>query len=136
MATDSIVRITEYGQWSFNHAALKAGMRSEGQNIARVARRYVSRNAVSTAGEFAGKDSGRLRQTLKSKLYRNGMGVVITHVMRNGEDRYPFMLGYGTKHVKSRKDHIAQAMNAQRGSVAAMLQSSFKAGIKVKAVKL
>lgn len=116
----SEVRLEGFTRFDYDPDKLKDVLRGEGREITKIARRWVSRAAVSEAGEFAGKRSGYLRRTIKAKVSRSGYLVVITHQIRQAEPkyRYPFILGYGVKKTKldARADHMAEAMKQRRNA--------------------
>jgi len=136
MPNQSQIKITEMGAWDFNPDILSAGLKRQGDAVEDLARRLVSRNAVSKAGELPGKQSGKLQKTIKVKMFRNKMGVIITHRLKSDDDRYPFMLAYGTKKLAPREDHIATAMRARRSAIITMLKATTPKTISVKKVAL
>ncbi|MBL4763498.1 MAG: hypothetical protein JKY93_12480 [Gammaproteobacteria bacterium] len=135
-ANQSFIKIEELGVFDVDFDLLKAGLKTQGKAVETLARRLVARNVVSQAGESPGKQSGKLQKTIKSKMFRNGMGVYITHKLKNDDDRYPFMLVHGTPTIKSRADYIGKAFTARRPAVVTMLKSTFKKSVKVRQINL
>jgi len=136
MAERSQIKIESLGAFDVDWGLLKTGLKTQGKAVEALARRLVSRKAVSQAGEMPGKRSGRLQKTIKSKMFRNGMGVYITHQLKSNEDRYPFMLAYGTPRLKARDDHIGKAFTVRHSPIVAMIRSTTKKAVNVKQVRV
>ncbi len=112
----SDIRWTGISRFDFDADALKAVLRTEGKEVAKIARRLISRSAISKAGEFPGKRTGKMRKSIRSKVSRSGLMVIITHLIKSDQARYPYMLAYGISKnkVEPRKDHIEEAMEQRR----------------------
>lgn len=78
---------------------MRKAMRAVGADIRKAARRKVARRAISTAGQAPGKDTGVLQRSIKYRVSRPGLLVVIrpekTEAM--GKDFYPAYLNYGVR---------------------------------------
>ena len=72
----------------FDTRVLKKNFRTVGAEVRKIARRLVSRRAVSKAGEFPGMDTGTLRKSIKSKVSRSGFSVGISSYKIEGMDVY------------------------------------------------
>ncbi|MDB2704911.1 hypothetical protein N9Y67_00050 [Pseudomonadota bacterium] len=131
MVDHSKIEINGISIFRFDRSRLTDELTQEGKNVAKIARRLVSRTAISNAGELPGKVTGRLQRTIKSKVFSSGMGVVITHKLRSNEDRYPFMLAYGTPTIEARQDHIATAFSKRRFAALSVLKVTLKKAINV-----
>ncbi|WP_417536102.1 hypothetical protein [Methylophaga sp.] len=135
---DSVVKVESLSLWDFDRDVLTDGLRSEGKLQAKDAKRLVARKAISKAGEYPGKRSGVLQRSIKTKMFRNGLGVYITHQMPRGQFRYPFVLVNGSSKngIKARKDYIVDTFTSRRSAVLAMIQASLKKSIKADKVTL
>ena len=95
----------------------------------------MSRQAISRAGQFAGKKTGHLQNTIHVRTLSGGLAVVVTHKqMKDQVNRYPFILAYGSPktNVKPRKDHMAEALNIRRDAIRKMLRESLRYSFKGK----
>ena len=80
----------------FDTRVLKKNFRTVGAEVRKIARRLVSRRAVSKAGEFPGMNTGTLRKSIKSKVSRSGFSVGISSYKIEGMDvYYPAFVYYG-----------------------------------------
>ncbi len=52
---NSEIRLEGYSQWDYDLERLKPLLKQEGRQIKAIARGLVSRQAISRAGQFAGK---------------------------------------------------------------------------------
>ena len=142
MTTSSFVKIESLSLWSFDLDKLKGVLKSEGKIQRAAAKKLVARRAVSNAGENPGKDTGELARTISAKLFRNQLGVVITHNMKKDAVRYPFVLvhgrsagnGYGA--IAPRNDYIADVFVSRKAATTAALVSALKNSVKAKEIAL
>lgn len=84
------------------------------------ARRLISRQAISTAGEYPGMETGRTRKSIYVRMSRDGYAAVIEPKkekwMEERSDFYPSILTYGTAHIKPRKNYIVDAAESRRNT--------------------
>lgn len=89
----------------FDKRQIRKAMRAIGADLRKVARKLVSRRAVSSAGEAPGKRTGTLQRAIKYKVSKPGLLVRIapdkTEAMGNGY--YPAFLNYGVRRNRSAK---------------------------------
>lgn len=89
----------------FDKRQVRKAMRAIGADIRKVARKLVSRRAVSSVGEAPGKRTGTLQRAIKYKVSKPGLLVRIapdkTEAM--GDDYYPAFLNYGVRRNRSAK---------------------------------
>lgn len=88
----------------FDVQVMKRGLRKEGAEIAKVAKKLVSKRGVSEPGGFPGKQSGVLRKSVKSKVSRSGFTATIKPWLIADMDGefYPAYVYYGHRAPKSR----------------------------------
>ena len=72
----------------FDTRVLKKNFRTVGAEVRKIARRFVSKRAVSRAGEFPGMDTGTLRKSIKAKVSRSGFSVGVASYKIEGMDVY------------------------------------------------
>lgn len=136
MTERSEIRIESLSLWDFDLDVLRDRLKTEGREYRRDSRRLVARKVISGAGEFPGKRTGRLQQTIAVKQFRSGLGFYITHKMKSNEFRYPFVLAYGStkRGISPRKDHIAETVNARRAGTLMRIRESVRKSIKAEKI--
>jgi hypothetical protein len=119
-------KITELTLFRFDPSKITKELQQEGRTQVRLNRRLVARRAVSGVNDYPGKQSGQLQKTIRAKLFRNKLGVVITHVMPRNQVRYPFILVAGSdkNNLAPRKDYINETFVQRRHHVLAALQQA------------
>lgn len=105
--------IDGFSRVDFDKKPIKKTMRSIGQKVQTDARRLVARKAISTAGEYPGKDTGTLQKSTKFKLSKPGFLVTIAPRPNSGTVKggefYPGILYYGVRRgAVRRKDKKKQ----------------------------
>lgn len=135
---DSVVKVESLSLWDFDQSLLSDNLKLEGKQQVEQARMLVARDAISKAGEYPAKRKGLLQKTIKAKMFRNQLGVYMTHQIPKKEFRYPFVLVNGSSKngIKPRKDYIADTFNRRRAAVLMMLRASLKDSIKAEKVTL
>ena len=132
---NSEIRLEGHSKWDYDLDHLKPLLKKEGRQIKAHARRLVSRRAISRAGQFAGKRTGHLQDTINVRTLSGGLAVVVTHKrMKDEKNRYPFILAYGSPktNVKPRKDHMEEALNIRRSAIRQMLRGALRNAFKPK----
>lgn len=61
----------------YDGKALKKPMRKAGNEVRKIARKLISRRAVSKAGEYPGKQTGRMQKSLRVKVSKSGYSVSV-----------------------------------------------------------
>lgn len=95
----------------FDKSVLKPRMRKVGRDVVKLARKNVSRKAVSKPNEFPGRETGLLRRAITAKVSRSGFSVGImpypSAFERAKEDFYaPFVYyGHRAPNTDSEKEH-------------------------------
>ena len=72
----------------FDPRVLKKGFRKVGAEVRKIAKKEVSKKAVSRAGDFPGRDTGTLRKSIKAKVSRSGFSVGVASYKVTGMDVY------------------------------------------------
>lgn len=123
------VRLTGHSQIDFDRKQIRKVLRVEGRGVQKEARRLVARRAVSSPGDFPGRDTGALSRSIKSKVSRPGFLVRIApqKTPEMGNDFYPAFLQYGVRpnpngkgggasgwRIEPRANYMAEALNRRR----------------------
>lgn len=109
-SSNGSLSVTLFGHSSidFNRAIVNKGVRRAGNDVRNEARRLLARNAISKAGEFPGKQSGRLQRSIQILGAGNGWIRVGPKRTSGMKVFYPAFLYYGVTGKPRRKDHRAQ----------------------------
>lgn len=134
---ESGINVDYLSLWDFDLDKLKRELTSESRLIRRDARRLVAKKAISSPGDFPGKDSGVLQRTIQVKKFRSGLGFYITHRMPAGTFRYPFVLAYGSEKrgIAPRKDHINEVFKQRRPAIIDGLRRALRNSAKEDRIK-
>ena len=122
----------------FDVKAFRPYLQQVGRKLQKESRRRVSTAGVSTPGQYPGKRTGKLRASVKYKLFRSGYGVKISQEMPKGaEDFYPAFLRYGAKNPKKpnwriepRKNYISEVFEENRAMSLDAVQQGLEATLK------
>lgn len=79
----------------FDTKILKKRFRKIGKEVAKEARKSVSRKAVSRAGELPGMNTGGLKKTIKYRVSRSGFSVGVHSYGGKLKEFYPAFVHYG-----------------------------------------
>ncbi|MCC7005892.1 MAG: HK97 gp10 family phage protein [Ottowia sp.] len=102
------VLLQGYTRIDFDKKKIRKVMRKMGRDVQREARRLVARKAISSAGAYPGKQTGRLQRSIKSKVSKSGFLVRIAPQKSSEmKDFYPAFLYYGVTGQARRKDQKA-----------------------------
>lgn len=138
MTQKSRVTIDNLSLWDFDQSAISKGLSEEGKVFRAEARRLVAREAISEAGDYPGKRTGKLSDTISYKKFRNQLGLFITHKMKKGQFRYPFALVHGAPEqgLDPRADYIADTFESRKPYVQQMLRNALKKSFKAEDIVL
>lgn len=83
----------------FDKKKVRKTILAEAREVRKLARRMVARRAISSPGEFPGKDSGLLQKSIKVFPGRKGamFAVIRPHMISGMEVFYPGILNRGSK---------------------------------------
>lgn len=111
----------------FDVKALKKGLRKEGGEIAKEARKLVSKKDVSAPGENPGRDTGTLRKSIKNKVSKSGFTATIKpwKIPAMGEHFYPAYVYYGHRGPKSRTAKDERTHRKTTGEKVAQPRANF-----------
>lgn len=120
--------IEGHSRIDFDKRAIKKVLRKAGGDIRKAARRLVARRAVSSPGDFPGRDTGALLRSIKLKVSSGGFWAKVepqkTPEMKSF---YPAFLFYGTKRgVAKRGNYMIAALDAQRENVRGQIRDALK----------
>lgn len=95
------VTIDGFDRIDFDRSKVRKSMGKLGRDVQKEARRLIARRAISGAGEYPGKQSGKLWRAVKYKVSRSGFMVVIRPEKTDEmEYFYPASLHYGIRRYR------------------------------------
>lgn len=114
----------------YDRKAMRRALVKGAAEIRKAARRMVSRNAISTAGEFPGADTGTLKRAI-GVIGRGSKGGWIKIGVRKTATMkafYPAFLFYGSKKtgLAARQNYITAALEEKRETVRSNIRGSLQ----------
>lgn len=105
---------------------LRKPLRKAGQDVRKIARKLISRRAVSEAGGFPGRDSGEMQRSLRVKMSRSGYSVAVypTKTSRM-QVYYPAFVVYGHRGPGSETAEQARRHKKRPGEKVAKPRKNF-----------
>lgn len=127
------VKLDGFSKIDFDKKKIRKTMRTLGRDVQKAARRLVARRAISGAGEYPGRETGRLWRAIKYKVSRPGFLVKIMPVKTADMDAYyPAFLRYGSKSRKiaPRKNYMTDALESRRDTARGALRNALQDSLK------
>lgn len=121
-----------YTQIDFDKKSIRRALRKEGAEVRKLARRLISRSAISIPGEYPGLDTGNTRRSLAVFLSKDGFSVIIAP-RRTGQEKkgfFPTILVYGTEIIEPRPDYMEAALNSRRSTTLSALTDALQSSLK------
>lgn len=106
----------------FDKRAVKAGHRTVGKEVRAIARKLVSRKAVSKPGEFPGKGTGALQRAIRMRVSKSGFSVAVYSQMKE-KPYYPAFVVYG--HRGPGSDSADQGHKKRKGHKSAAPRANY-----------
>lgn len=105
---------------------LRKTLRKAGSDVRRIARKLISKRAVSEAGEFPGKQTGEMAKSIRVHVSRSGYSVSI-HPTKTSRmpAYYPAFVVYGHRAPHSETKEEARAHKARSGKKVAAPRKNF-----------
>lgn len=110
----------------YDGKALKKPLRKSGNEVRKLARKLISRQAVSEAGQFPGKQTGTMAKSIKVKVSRYGYLVRIAPTKTDAMPvYYPAFVVYGHRGPNSETKQEARAHKKRYGKKVAAPRKNF-----------
>lgn len=123
------VTIAGHSRIDFDKRKIRKAMRRLGADVRKEARRLVARRAISSAGEYPGRQTGSLMRSIRAKVSKPGFLVRIQpdKTPEMGADFYPAFLNYGVKgRISKRKNYMTDALNNRSEYARGVLRSALQ----------
>ena len=127
------VKFEGFSKIDFDRKKIRKTMRVLGRDVQKEARRLVARRAISGAGEYPGKQTGRLWRAVKYKVSKPGFLVkIMPQKTADMKDYYPAFLLYGSKKrdLAPRKNYMTDALESRRSTARGALRNALIDSLK------
>lgn len=127
------VGFTGHSRIDFDKKPIKRTLRQEGGQIRKLARRLVSRRAVSAPGEMPGRQSGVLMRSIKVKVSSGGFWAKVAPYKTNEMKKfYPAFLFHGSakRNIAKRDNYMESALDSRRSAAQAAILSALQGSLK------
>lgn len=115
-----------YRKIDYDPKALKQPLRKSGNAVRKIARKMISREAVSEAGQFPGKQTGEMAKSIKAKVSRDGYLVRIAPTKTKAMPvYYPAFVVYGHRAPYSETAQEARSHKQRAGKKVAAPRKNF-----------
>lgn len=110
----------------YDAKALKQPLRKSGNAVRKIARKMISRKAVSEAGQFPGKQTGTMQKSIKVKLSKYGYSVAVYPTKTQAMPvYYPAFVVYGHRSPYSETAKEARSHKQRSGKKVAAPRKNF-----------
>lgn len=128
------VMLAGHSMIDFEKSKIRRALNQGGAEVRKAARRLVARRAISSPGEFPGRESGALMRSIK--VYKRGTrgGWVKVGPTKSSEMNvfYPAFLFYGSANtgLAPRRNYMTAALEQKRESVRANFRAALPGALK------
>lgn len=127
------VKLDGFSRIDFDSKKIRKTMRTLGRDVQKEARRLVARRAISGAGEYPGRQTGRLWRAIKYRVSKPGFLVkIMPGKTADMKDFYPAFLLYGSKKrdLAPRKNYMTDALDNRRSVARGALRNALMDSLK------
>nr|DAH23440.1 MAG TPA: putative head tail adaptor [Caudoviricetes sp.] len=115
-----------YRKIDYDPKALKQPLRKSGNAVRKIARKMISREAVSEAGQFPGKQTGEMAKSIKVKVSKSGYSVAVYPTKTQAMPAYyPAFVVYGHRAPYSETAQEARSHKQRAGKKVAAPRKNF-----------
>lgn len=120
-AVDSGFRTIDYDK-----REVKKALRKSGGNVRKLARKLISRKAVSEPGQYPGRDTGELSRSIKVSVTKSGYAALVRPTKTKAMPvYYPAFVVYGHRAPHSETAEEARAHKVRSGKKVAAPRKNF-----------
>lgn len=117
-----------YRKIDYDPKALKQPLRKSGNAVRKIARKMISRKAVSEAGQFPGKQTGEMAKSIKVKVSKSGYSVAVYPTKTQAMPAYyPAFVVYGHRAPYSETAQEARSHKQRAGKKVAAPRKKLRA---------
>lgn len=115
-----------YRKIDYDPKALKQPLRKSGNAVRKIARKMISREAVSEAGQFPGNQTGEMAKSIKVKVSKSGYSVAVYPTKTQAMPAYyPAFVVYGHRAPYSETAQEARSHKQRAGKKVAAPRKNF-----------
>lgn len=115
-----------YRKIDYDPKALKQPLRKSGNAVRKIARKMISRKAVSEAGQFPGNQTGEMAKSIKVKVSKSGYSVAVYPTKTQAMPAYyPAFVVYGHRAPYSETAQEARSHKQRAGKKVAAPRKNF-----------
>ena len=115
-----------YRKIDYDPKALKQPLRKSGNAVRKIARKMISHEAVSEAGQFPGKQTGEMAKSIKVKVSKSGYSVSVYPTKTQAMPAYyPAFVVYGHRAPYSETAQEARSHKQRAGKKVAAPRKNF-----------
>lgn len=115
-----------YRKIDYDPKALKQPLRKSGNAVRKIARKMISREAVSEAGQFPGKQTGEMAKSIKVKVSKSWYSVAVYPTKTQAMPAYyPAFVVYGHRAPYSETAQEARSHKQRAGKKVAAPRKNF-----------
>lgn len=115
-----------YRKIDYDPKALKQPLRKSGNAVRKIARKMISRKAVSEAGQLPGKQTGEMAKSIKVKVSKSGYSVAVYPTKTQAMPAYyPAFVVYGHRAPYSETAQEARSHKQRAGKKVAAPRKNF-----------
>ena len=115
-----------YRKIDYDPKALKQPLRKSGNAVRKIARKMISRKAVSEAGQFPGKQTGEMAKSIKVKVSKSGYSLAVYPTKTQAMPAYyPAFVVYGHRAPYSETAQEARSHKQRAGKKVAAPRKNF-----------
>lgn len=115
-----------YRKIDYDPKALKQPLRKSCNAVRKIARKMISRKAVSEAGQFPGKQTGEMAKSIKVKVSKSGYSVAVYPTKTQAMPAYyPAFVVYGHRAPYSETAQEARSHKQRAGKKVAAPRKNF-----------
>ena len=115
-----------YRKIDYDPKALKQPLRKSGNAVRKIARKMISRKAVSEAGQFPGKQTGEMAKSIKVTVSKSGYSVAVYPTKTQAMPAYyPAFVVYGHRAPYSETAQEARSHKQRAGKKVAAPRKNF-----------
>lgn len=115
-----------YRKIDYDPKALKQPLRKSGNAVRKIARKMISREAVSEAGQFPSKQTGEMAKSIKVKVSKSGYSVAVYPTKTQAMPAYyPAFVVYGHRAPYSETAQEARSHKQRAGKKVAAPRKNF-----------
>lgn len=130
-------RLVGFSRLDYDKKKVRRALRQEGGEVRKISRLLVGDKGRSSSGDYPGMQSGLLRRSIRTRVLRGELAVVIEPVrsvlekVRGADDAaYPWILAAGVAgSLVARKDYVEEALQRRSEAATEAIRGALQAAL-------